>query len=88
VVKAWATSRKVPGSITGVAGHLTNPCALGQTQPLKVSTRISLGVKAGRCVRLTNCHLHVPTVKKSGGLNLLESCGPVRTCNGNALPFT
>jgi hypothetical protein len=24
-------------------------------------------------------------VKKSGGLNLLESCGPVQACNGTAL---
>jgi hypothetical protein len=27
-------------------------------------------------------------VKKSGGLNLLETCGPVQACNGTALPFT
>jgi hypothetical protein len=27
-------------------------------------------------------------VKKSGGLNLLEPCGPVQACNGTALPFT
>jgi hypothetical protein len=26
-------------------------------------------------------------VKKSGGLNLLEPCGPVQACNGTALPF-
>ena len=26
--------------------HLTVPCALGSTQPLKMSTRIILGVKA------------------------------------------
>jgi hypothetical protein len=26
-------------------------------------------------------------VKKSGGLNLLEPCGPVQPCNGTALPF-
>jgi hypothetical protein len=25
-------------------------------------------------------------VKKSGCLNLLESCGPVQACNGTALP--
>ena len=25
-------------------------------------------------------------VKKSGGLNLLETCGPVQACNGKALP--
>jgi hypothetical protein len=27
-------------------------------------------------------------VKKYGGLNLLEPCGPVQTCNGTALRFT
>jgi hypothetical protein len=26
-------------------------------------------------------------VKKSGGLNLLEPCGPVQACNGTALPL-
>jgi len=45
------------------------------------------GGKEGRCVRLTTYHLHVPNVKKSGGLNLLESCGSVQACNGTALPF-
>jgi hypothetical protein len=29
----------------------------------------------------------VPTVLKSGSLNLLETSGPVQTCNGIALPF-
>jgi len=33
--------------------------------------------KGGRCVRLKTYHLHVPIVKNSGGLNLLEPCGPV-----------
>jgi len=46
------------------------------------------GGKGGQCVRLTTYHLHVPTVKKCGGLNLLEPCGPVQACNGTALPFT
>jgi hypothetical protein len=42
--------------------------------------------KSGRCVRLTTYHLHVPIVKKSGGLNLLDPCGPVQACKGTALP--
>jgi hypothetical protein len=50
---AWSgvvvTSRRVPGSITGhwefFPSHQTVPCALGSTQPLKMSTRIFLGVK-------------------------------------------
>jgi hypothetical protein len=29
----------------------------------------------------------VPIVLKSGSLNLLESSGPVKTCNGTALPL-
>ena len=41
-------SRRVPGSIPGhwvfFPGDQTVPCALGSTQPLKVSTRIFLGV--------------------------------------------
>jgi len=40
------------------------------------------GCKGGRCVRLTTYHLHVPIVKKSGGLNLLEPCGPYRAVMG------
>jgi hypothetical protein len=42
------------------------------------------GGKGGRCVRLTTYHIHVPIVKKSGGLNILEPCGPVQACNGTA----
>ena len=30
----------------------------------------------------------MPTVLKSGSLNLLEPSGPVHACNGIALPFT
>jgi hypothetical protein len=33
------------------------------------------------------CHLHVPIVLKSGSLNLLEPSGPVKACNGIALPL-
>ena len=43
------------------------------------------GGKGGRFVGLTTYHLHVPIVKKSGDLNLLEPCGPVQDCNGTAL---
>jgi hypothetical protein len=32
-------------------------------------------------------HLHVPINLKSGSLNLLEPSGPVKACNGIALPL-
>jgi len=44
-------------------------------------------IPEGKGGRLTTYHLHVPAVKKSGGLNLLEPCGPVQACNGTALPL-
>ena len=45
------------------------------------------GGKGGLWLRLTTYHLHVPTVKKSGGLNLLEPCEPVQACNGTVVLF-
>jgi hypothetical protein len=42
--------------------------------------------KGGRRVRLTTYYLHVPIVKKSGGLNLLECRGLIEACNGTVLP--
>jgi hypothetical protein len=45
------------------------------------------GSKAGRCVRLTTYHLHVPNVKKIRGLNLPDPHGPVQACSGTALHF-
>jgi len=53
---------------------------LGLTQPLtKMSTKnISLGVKAAGAQGWQPYHLHVPTVLKSGSLNLLEPSGPVK----------
>jgi len=41
--------------------------------------------KDGRCIELTTYHLLVPTVLKSGSLNLLEPSGPVQACKGIAL---
>jgi len=46
-----------------------------------------LGVKDGSYVGWHPYRLHVPNVLKSGNLNLLESSGSVRACNGIALPF-
>jgi hypothetical protein len=46
------------------------------------------GVKAAGAQGWQPCHLHVPIVLKSGSLKLLEASGPVKACNGIALPFT
>jgi hypothetical protein len=58
-----ATSRKVPGFNPGGVGHQdyfsrlpTEPCALGSTQPLKMSIRDLSWDKGGRCVRLMTYH--------------------------------
>ena len=65
--------------------HLTVPCALSSAS--KNEYQDNPGGKGGRCVRLTTYHLHVPIVKKSWGLNLLEPCGLVQDCNGTVLHF-
>jgi hypothetical protein len=86
-----ATRRKVAGSIPdGVIGifHEHNPSgrtmALGLTQPLtEMSTRnIYWGVKAAGVYGRQPYHLQVPTVLKSGSLNLLEASGPSRPVMG------
>ena len=64
--------------------------ALGSTQPL---TEMSIpgtfpGGKGGRWVRLTTLLPSCAFVTKSGNLNFLETSGPLRACNGNALHFT
>jgi hypothetical protein len=47
-----------------------------------MSTRKILGSKAGRCVRLTTCHLLVPNVRKIRGLNLPDPHGLFRPVAG------
>ena len=88
-----ATNRNIAGSIPdGVTGifHWHNfssrTMTLGSNQPrTEMSFRnTSWGGKGNRCVVLTNLVLHVPTVLKSGLLNLLEPSGPVQACNSIA----
>jgi len=56
--------------------------------PTEMSTRyISWEVKVAGAYGWQPYHLHVPTVLKSGRLNLLEPSGPVQACNGIALPL-
>jgi hypothetical protein len=74
VVRHYATSLKVPGSIPGgvIGGFLVasdNSMCPGSTQSLKMSTRILVGVKtAGR--KADNLPPSSADVTKSGSLNL------------------
>jgi hypothetical protein len=61
--------------------NLTVPCALGSTQPLKMSTRLTWG-KAGRCVRLTTYHLNVLMSRNLGTLLSLNPVGLFRPVMG------
>jgi len=84
--------RKVPGSIRGVAGDFFPVAAdsfmcPGVDSGSKNEYQDNPGGKGGGCVRRTTYHLHVPIVKKSGGLNLLEPFGPLEARNGTASPF-
>jgi hypothetical protein len=96
-LRHWAIHREITGSIPDGAieiFHWHNPScrtmALGLTQPLtELSTRnISWRVKAAGALGWQPCHLHVPIVLKSGSFNLLEPSGPVKACNGIALPLS
>jgi hypothetical protein len=76
--------------VTGIF-HRHNPfgrtVTQGLTQPLKeMSTGIFSGGKGGRCVGLTTLPPSCFDVHKSGSFNLLEPSGPVKVCNGIALP--
>ena len=43
--------------------------------------------KGSRCLRLTTLPPSCAVVTKSGSLNFLEPSGPLRACNGTALPL-
>jgi len=90
VVKSLRYKSEGPG-IAGVAGIFPvasdRSICPGANSASKSEYQDTPGGKGGRCVRLTIYHLHVPIVKKSGGLNLLGPCGPVQACNGRALAF-
>ena len=59
------------------------------TQPLtETSTRNFLENKVAGALGWQPYHIHVPTVLKSGNLNILENYGPVQSCNRIALPLT
>jgi hypothetical protein len=92
-VRHCATNRKVAGSIPdGVIGifqwqsfrpHYGSGVDLAPNR--NEYQEYFRGVKAAGAEGWQPCHLHVPIVLKSGNLNLLETSGPVKACNGIAL---
>jgi len=71
----------IPDGVTGIF-HSHKPSggtmALGSAQPLTEIRYISRRVKAAVAYIRQPYHFHVPTVLKSGSLNLLEPSGPVQ----------
>jgi len=62
--------------------------ALGSTQPLTVITTRSISWGQRRPVRKAdNLPSICVVVTNSGNLNFLEPSGPLRACNGTALPL-
>ena len=77
-----ASSRKAPGSIPGVTGvfSVASGCSMYPRvdSASKNVYQVNPGGKGGLWLRLTTYQF------ESGGLNLLEPCGPVQACNGTA----
>jgi hypothetical protein len=88
-----ATSRRVLGSIPGCfVGEFSKapmkPCALGSTQPLKMSTSNFLGVKAAGAQGWRNLPPSTCRVsRRSRSLNFLEPQEPSQACSGIPLPL-
>ena len=91
-----AKSQKVAGSISDdVTGIFRWHNPSGRTMAPGVDSasnrneyqKYFLAVKAAGAYGWQPYHLHVPTVLKSGSLNLLKPSGPVQACNGFALPL-
>jgi len=92
-LRCCATNRKVAASIpAGVNGFFIEIKSFRSHYVDTASNRNEyweyfLGVKGGRCVRLTTLPPSCAVVTKSGSLNFLEQSGPVQACNGTDLPL-
>ena len=80
-LRCCATNRKVVGSIPAGVSGVDSASNRNEYQ------EHFLGVKCGRCLRLTTLPSFCAVVTKSGNLNFLEPSGPVQACNGTALPL-
>ena len=95
-LRCCATNQKVAGSIpAGVNGFFIDIKSIRSHYGPGVDSASNrneyqeyfLGVKRGRCVRLTTLPPSCAVVTKSGSLNILEPSGPVQARNGTALPL-
>jgi hypothetical protein len=95
-LKHCATNRKVAGSIpAGVTGFFVDIKSFwSHYGPGVDSASIRneyqpyfLRVNAAWALYWQSYHIHVPSVFKSGSLNLLKPSRPVLACNGIALPL-
>ena len=95
-LRCCTTTWKVAGSIpAGVNGFFINIKSFRSHHGPGVDSASNrneyqeyfLGVKSGRCVRLTTLPPSCAVVTKSGSLNFLEPSGPLQACNGTALPL-
>jgi len=94
-LRCCATFRKVAGSIKTVSGFFIDiksfrshyGTGVDSTSNRNEYREYFLGVKSGRCVRLTTLPPSCAVVTKSGNPNFLEPSGPLQACNGIALPF-
>jgi hypothetical protein len=81
-----ATSRKVPGSIPGVAGVFSvssgSSMCPGVDSASKNEYQVNPGGKVGRCVRLTTYHLHVPMSRNLESLTSWNTEGLFRPVMG------
>ena len=94
--RCCATNRKVAGSIpAGVSGFFIDIKSFRSHYGPGVDSASNrneyqeylLGAKGGRCIRLTTLPTSCAVAIKSGNLKFLEPSGPLRACNGTALPL-
>ena len=95
-LRCCVTNRKVAGSIpAGVGGFFIDIKSFRSYYDPGVDSASNrneyrgyfLGVKSGRCVRLTTLPPSCAVVTKSGSINFLEPSGPVQAFNRTALLY-
>jgi hypothetical protein len=86
-VLEWKVAGSIPDCVTAIFHWHSSGPGVDSTSNRNEYQEYILRVKAAGAYGWQPCHLHVPIVLKSGSLNLLEPLGPVKACNGIALPL-